>query len=299
MRVGLFILAIAFFPGIALAQTKEDVEKQRAQIRAFHECFFNLQSKKAISEESFTLSNRKVVKALARSDFERSAFVSADETLREVLSWEKSPYLWRLRHMKNTGKALMDAKDLTRWEVDSFGQIADTYFESNPSTFHIASHGLVEPDGSAAGLIKIGGEELDASETAELICKSMTVTTDEGDAAFNHVINAENQTYVVVVHSCHSAEGDNNFAKQLSLELSKFIKNVTVVGAPDVLFCAVDESGRYQEYVASSVKDIERRNPALKKWKAYRNGEDTGQGQYDYNETIRVIQSESGMGEYH
>lgn len=288
MRKVVILYFAVLFPVWAYAQTVEELE---AEIRHVHECFFNLRSQKQLCNESYTLSSGKVVHAMARNDFERSVFVSADETLREVLEWKESPYLWQLRHQKNGGKAIIDTQDLSKWEVDSFGMIAENYFKDSPSTFHIASHGLVDSDGTSAGLIKIGGQELNAAETAELIRQSMLVRTDKGDAPFDAIINVEHQEFVVVVHSCHSAEGEKNFASELSKELGKFLDNVTVVGAPDVVFCSLDENGQYQEYVTTKA-EVQNLNPGKKAWKAYKNGLDTGLGQQDYHATVKAIQSQ-------
>ena len=176
----------------------------------------------------------------------------------------------------------MDGKDLSEWEIESFDQIAQSYFKNSVSTYHIAAHGLVfEDTGEAANRILIDGQELDASETAELIIKSMQGT-------FHHVINAENQPFVVVVHCCHSAEGENNFSSQLSKVLAEYIPNVSVVGAPDVVYCQ-EKDGKYTEYVTTE-SETEKENPRKLRWKVYKNGVNTNQGKYDYLETVSSIQ---------
>ena len=250
------------------------------RIKWFHQCFIEI-SLPTSHEESITLSSGKVVNMLAQSDYERSAFVSVDKLLEDVHQWKLSPYLWQMNHSKNNS-AIMDGKDLSNWEIESFDQIAQSYFKNSVSTYHIAAHGLVfEDTGEALDRIKIGGQELDASETAELIIKSMQGT-------FHHVINAENQPFVVVVHCCHTAEGEDNFSSQLSKELAKYIPNVSVVGAPDVVRCEVKE-GKYTEFVTTK-SEAKKEDAQKLKWKVYKNGENTCQGKFDYLETVSAIQ---------
>lgn len=276
-RIFTIAIAACLCATLASAQTNEEYEKG---IRQFHECFYNKLSKPAVHEEEITLSTGKTVTSLAQSDYERSAFVSADNLLREVTDWKKSPFTWQMQHRKNN-KAVMDKQDLSSWERNSFDKISQQYFEGSNSTFHIAAHGLLgaEPDDDG---ILIGGQKLNAAETAELITLSM-----QND--FHDIINVEKQDFVVVLHSCNSASGENNFARQLSIELSKRLDNVSVVGAPDVVWCSMSADGGYDEYV-SSEEDARWYNPEKKNWRVYKNGADTGQGQQGYKETIKTIQ---------
>lgn len=261
-------------------QTKEDLKKQREQIIKFHECFYNQMAFPERYEPTVTLSTGKTIHMLSKIDYKRSAFVSVDKLMEDVREWEQSPYLWQLKHQKNN-RAIMDGRDLSDWEIDSFDQIARSYFKDCNSTFHIASHGLLDGTGTVGDGILIDGQILNAAETAELIHQLM-------DTSFHHIINTENQPFTVVVHSCHSAEGENNFAAQLSKELAKKIPNVAVVGAPDVVYCKM-EDGKYTEFVTSQ-EEAKRENPRNQKWQVYKNGENTGQGQYDYRETVSLIQ---------
>lgn len=263
------------------AQTEEDVRKLKEEIIKFHECFFNTVSLPKSHEETITLSSGKKITMLAQSDYKRSAFVSVDKLLEDVRQWKMSPYLWQMNHSKNNS-AIMDGKDLSEWEINSFNQIAESYFKNSVSTYHIAAHGLVYPTGEAANNILIGGQTLNAEETAELIINSMQGT-------FHHVINAEDQPFVVVVHCCHTAKGENNFASQLSKKLAEYIPNVSVVGASDLVYCEKTKDGKYTEFVTSE-DEAERENPQPMKWKVYKNGKETGQGRYGYLETVSAIQ---------
>lgn len=281
MKKILLLALMAVFSLSINAQTEEDVKKLKEEIIKFHECFFNTKSLPKSHEETITLSSGKTIKMLAQSDYKRSAFVSVDKLLEDVRQWKMSPYLWQMNHSKNNS-AIMDGKDLSEWEINSFNQIAESYFKNSVSTYHIAAHGLVYPTGEAANNILIGGQTLNAEETAELIINSMQGT-------FHHVINAEDQPFVVVVHCCHTAKGENNFASQLSKKLAEYIPNVSVVGASDLVYCEKTKDGKYTEFVTSE-DEAEGENPRPMKWKVYKNGKETDQGRYGYLETVSAIQ---------
>ncbi len=281
MKKILLLALMAVFSLSINAQTEEDVKKLKEKIIQFHECFFNTKSLPKSHEETITLSSGKKITMLAQSDYKRSAFVSVDKLLEDVRLWKVSPYLWQMNHSKNNS-AIMDGKDLSEWEINSFNQIAESYFKNSVSTYHIAAHGLVYPTGEAANNILIGGQTLNAEETAELIINSMQGT-------FHHVINAEDQPFVVVVHCCYTAKGENNFASQLSKKLAEYIPNVSVVGASDLVYCEKTKDGKYTEFVTSE-DEAERENPRPMKWKVYKNGIETDQGRYGYLETVSAIQ---------
>lgn len=281
MKKILLLALMAVFSLSIIAQTEEDVKKLKEEIIKFHECFYNTLSLPKSHEETITLSSGKKITMLAQSDYERSAFVSVDKLLEDVRLWKMSPYLWQRNHSKSNS-AIMDGKDLSEWEINSFNQIADSYFKNSVSTYHIAAHGLVDNTGAATNSILIGGQTLNASETAELIINSMQGT-------FHHVINAEDQPFVVVVHCCHTAEGENNFSSQLSKILAEYIPNVSVVGAPDVVYCWETEDGKYTEFITTE-DEWQKENPRQLKWKVYKNGKETDQGRYDYLETVSAIQ---------
>ena len=282
MKKMLLLALMAVFSLSINAQTEEDVRKLKEEIIKFHECFFNTVSLPKSHEETITLSSGKKINMLAQSDYKRSAFVSVDKLLEDVRLWKMSPYLWQRNHSKNNS-AIMDGKDLSDWEINSFNQIAESYFKNSVSTYHIAAHGLVYPQTTeATNNILIGGQTLNAAETAELIINSMQGT-------FHHVINAEDQPFVVVVHCCYSAQGENNFSSQLSKILAEYIPNVSVVGASDVVYCSKTKDGKYTEFVTTE-NEAERENPQPMKWKVYKNGIETDQGRYGYLETVSAIQ---------
>ena len=264
------------------AQTvKEDMtdEEYSERLLWLKGCFEKL-SRPAPHKETYTLSTGKTIELKAQSDYKRSAFVSADQLLQDLREWRQSPYTWQLRHRKNN-QAIMDGRDLSSWEVNGFDEISQAYFKDCQSTYHIAAHGLLSQDGMVGDGIMIDGQILNAAETAELIIKSMY---DQ----FHDIIAEEKQPFTVVVHSCNVAQGDNNFAAQLSKILSESIPNVAVVGAPDVVYCQIQD-GKYTEYV-STPTTIQTNNPVKQKWHVYRNGRNTGEGRYDYRETVQAIQ---------
>ena len=269
----------------ALSVNAQKTEKKLTQAELderiiwFHKCF-NEYSLPEPHKETYTLSTGKTIELKAQSDYKRSAFVSADQLLKDVTEWQQSPYMWQLKHRKNN-QAIMDGRDLSNWEINSFDQISQAYFKDCQSTYHIAAHGLLSQDGVVGDGIMIDGQILNAAETAELILKSM-------NESFHYIIDKEKQPFTVVVHSCNVAQGENNFAAQLSKILGDSIPNVAVVGAPDVVYCQIQD-GKYTEYV-STPTTIQTNNPVKQKWHVYRNGRNTGEGRYDYRETVQAIQ---------
>lgn len=276
------ILLLALYVLGANAQHVEDMtyDELVADLRWVRDCVIDKTLPKP-RVETITLSTGKDVRMLAHSDYEWSSFVSVDELLEDSRLLISSPYMWQMKHQKNNN-AIMDGTDLSNWEVNSFDQIAKSYFKDCVSTYHIAAHGLISETGSASNKIKIGGEELDASETAELIIKSMQ------DGANQHENFVEDMPFVVVVHCCHTADGEDNFASQLSKALAEYLPNISVVGAPDVVRCEMKD-GKYTEIVTTK-NEAEMENPEKLRWKVYKNGENTNQGQYDYLETVAAIQ---------
>lgn len=266
----LILLAGSFHTTLLAQQTLSQLNKQ---IAAFQKCF-NEMSRPALHDEVIRLSNGKIIRTRGQSDFSRSQFTSVDALLENVKLWKDSPYLWQARQ-KLGRKTLMDVNDLTDWEVKSLPSISSEYFEEGQSAFHIAAHGLVEPDGAPANAIQMGGETLNAQETAELILQSMC-------KEYHSLIEVKNEPFVVVLHCCHSAKGSNNFAQQLSKELSKYIKQVAVIGAPGIVYCEQTADGKYTESVTPQVGS-QQQLP----WKVYQNGTESMTGASDYKQTIR------------
>ena len=280
-------------------QEKIHQEEQRTvetlrKIKVVYDCFREASDPKPRSE-NFILSSGKKVSSIVQCDFGNQKFLSADEMLRDISLWKNSPYLWKLKHRKGS-KMLSDDRDLSEWEINSVDKIAKTYFEEGDAVFHIAAHGLVYQDNTPANCIRVGGQDLDAAETAELIKLSWKGPFKE--SVFHQLINLnqseqifeKQQPFTIVVHSCHSAEGEDNFAQQLSVELSKYLDNVRVIGAPDVVWCT-EINGKYTEEISSMNAKGEPVGPP-KRWRVYKNGQDTGQGEFDYRSTVRRIQSE-------
>ena len=249
-------------------------------LRHMQKCFYGTLPVPNPHNESVTLKNGKKVSFIAQSDYERTSFVSADQFLRDIREWKESPYLWQMKRMKNN-LAISDAKDLSQWEIDNFDKISQSYFDGNVSAFHIAAHGLLESPGKAANTIKVGGQELNPAETAELIANTMQHN-------FHLLVGALEPNFVVVIHSCHSADGEDNFASRLSKELAEYFPNVSVVGAPQLVYCTIQD-GKYTEYI-STESELKKENPTNYKWKVYKNGQNTGQGTYDYQSTVKAIQ---------
>ena len=267
-----------FFGGISLcavAQTKEEILDK--QILEYWECFKKL-SKPAPHDQVITLSNGKQIGLLSQTDFARSAFVSVDQLLKDMQLWYNSTYLWQSRQKKST-TTLMDTHEISEWELNSLGEISDEYFKSGDNTYHVVAHGLVNSNGISAGSISMGGQTLDAKETAELILLQM-------EEKYQIMLNTRKQPFVVVLHSCNSAQGENSFAKQLSEELAKQIDNVAVVGAPDAVYAEMDENGKYTEMV-SSVRAIKQNKPERKNWLVFQNGKQAMQGTPDYKSTVK------------
>lgn len=262
------------------AQLNAQIARNNAILLEYQKCFHDNFSNPNPHKETYTLSSGKVVSALAQSDYGRSQFTSVDEFIEDVKLWSDSPYLWELKHKKSS-KALSDDRDLSKWEIDSFSQISQEYFSEGGETFHIAAHGLVDERNAATNQIRIGGQDLNAQETAEFILKSM-------HDVFHNILNAGSKPFTIVIHSCHSAEGPNNFTQELSRILGKDIKNLYVVGAPDVVYCNI-ENGKYNEYIAERGNTYNP-NPNKKNWAVYKNGGIVELGRQTYQETIRQIQ---------
>lgn len=243
------------------------------QILSFQKCLEE-NTRPELHEETIKLSNGKIIRTKAQSDFARSQFTSIDAVLEDLMLWKDSPYLWEAKRQK-TKKTLMDTQDLTDWEVNSLETISKEYFKEGNSAFHLAAHGLVDPDGAPANAIQMGGETLNAKETAELILKSMA-------NVYHNLIEVKNEPFVIVLHCCNTANGDNNFAQQLSVEMSKYIKQVAVIGAPGVVYCEKTSDGKYTESVTPYVGSNQQQN-----WKVYKNGSEHMEGQTDYKSTIR------------
>ena len=260
--------------------TREQLEKKKQEMLKYKHCIFENLSKPETHQETYELKSGKTISVLSQSDYSRDAFATTDEILKEFAEWKNSPYYYRLNH-RTSGKALLDSEEMDMWVKNSFDKIAKSYFEDNKDSFHITAHGLTGADG-AGDKIRINGQELDAKETAELVFASML-------EEYNTILNIQDKPFTIVLHSCNTAAGDNNFAMQLSRELSSKLDNVYVVGAPDYVWANITPEGKYEEYVASE-DGVKWYTPEKKNWVVYKNGKDTGQGRQGYSETLKTIQ---------
>lgn len=236
------------------AQTLEEINRQ---ILEYQRCF-NEYSKLTPQDNVYKLPNNKNVSVVEQTDFSMAKFVSMDKNL------------------ENVNLMLMDKRDLPKWEVRSAKTIMKEYFRQ-PNTFHIAAHGLEDPNGTSTQTILMGGQSLTAKETAVLMLETMQ--------DYNIILDAKEVPFSVVIHSCKSGMGDNSFAQQLSAILSESIENVAVIAAPDLILTTLDESGKYSEAVISSPKNTS--PSSWKNWKIFKNGMSYMEGTTDYKTTIQ------------
>jgi len=258
---------------------QSEVEQLKEQILAYQKCV----EEKSLPDYHHVkrvLSNGKIINVAEQTDFFRytERFTSVDAFLENPEEWVNSVYMSQVK--KGSNKGLIDTNGLSEWEVNNIRAISNEYFKSTDNTFHIVAHGLINPHGNSANKLLMGGQELNAKEIGELILQTM-----EG---VNHILlNAAEKPFVIVLHSCNSAEGENSFAQQLSAELSKSIDNVAVVGAPDAIYCEMDEKGNYTEKV-SSISAIKRNQPERKNWLVFQNGKEVIEGTADYKTTVKT-----------
>lgn len=264
-----FLLPFAL-PLPAMAQSLADIE---AEILALKECV-ELSSLPDFHKAEHMLSSGKNVAVFEQSDFERSAFSTVDSFIENIGEFlDSSPFFCDRK------KLLMDPYDLSEWEKEGIRKISNEYFKNGGNNFHLAAHGLVAPDGSSSG-IRIGGEDLNAEETAELIIKSM--------GGVNHVLlNAAHEPFTVVLHCCNSGKGEDSFAARLSLALEEYLDDVAVIAAPDIVYCTEDEDGNYTERIASaeSIDKGSFEQDALN-WLVFKSGDMVMTGTKDYGTTV-------------
>ena len=261
-----------FLCGSLPAQTVEDLKQE---LQKFQECFEELSMPQAHNKE-YVLSNGKQVSLLEQNDFKRAAFVSVDALLERVKAWKESPFA----AVSQERKTLMDGQDLSNWEINGIRDISNEYFNQGDDAFHIAAHGLVDQSDLSSQGIKMGGQTLNAEEAAELIILSMN--------GYHNMLNIERKPFTVVLHCCSSGKGEDNFASRLSVALAKQIENVAVVAAPDIVYCAMDDKGKYTEYVTSDAA-IKRKNVTDEKqnWRVFKSGTSYMEGTVDYKTTVQ------------
>lgn len=272
----LFVMFLLMPFGSLHAQTEAELD---AAILEFKRCFEKL-SMPEVHNSTYELSTGKRIRVLAQSDFERSAFSTVDAMLENIDKLKDSFFFSANR------KLLMDGKDLSKWEVESIRDISNEYFKTGEYAFHLAAHGLVNPDGTSSEGVKIDGQELNADETAELLLLSM-------EKNYHHVLNSMYKPFTVVLHCCNSAKGTNSFAARLSAALSKHLDNVAVVAAPDIVYCTQDANGKYTERVTSenAIKNGSY-DKEKKDWIVFKNGAKLMTGTTDYGTTVEKYLSE-------
>lgn len=260
---------------------QKTVEEVKRELKAFQECFEKLPMP-WVHTKDYVLSNGKQISLLEQSDFKRAAFASADALLERVKAWKES----RFMSVDPGRKTLMDGQDLSNWEINNIRDISNEYFKDSKNAFHLAAHGLVDEAGVSTQTIKMGGQTLNAKEAAELIVLSLQ--------GYHNYLNIDQEPFTIVLHSCSSGKGDNSFAAQLSSELAKQIDNVAVVAAPDIVYCTMNEQGKYTECVISN-DAIKRNNVAGEKqnWRVFKNGRTFLTGTADYKSTVgKYLKSE-------
>lgn len=272
MKKASWFICLLLLCGSLFAQT---VEELKQELQKFQECFEALSMPQAHHKE-YVLSNGKRISLLEQNDYKRVAFVSADALLERVKAWKES----RFMSIDKGRKTLMDGKDLSEWEINGIRDISNEYFNQDDRAFHIAAHGLIDQSDLSSQGIKIGGQTLNAEEAAELIILSM--------GGYHNMLNIDRKPFTVVLHCCSSGKGENNFASRLSAALAKQIDNVAVVAAPDIVYCTVDEKGKYTECVTSDAA-IQRKNVAGEKqnWRVFKNGVSYMMGTTDYKTTVQ------------
>ena len=236
---------------------EEEIEALRAEILAYQKCFTDRSILKT-SKMSSRLPDGTDIDVLVRSDYTNERFVQGD---------------MRLTDLKI---ALVDQKDEF---MDKYAEeIMDEYFSTGPG-FHILAHGIRNPEGPAQ-TISMDGRELNAEQVAGLILEQL--------GGYQHIINALETPFPIVVHSCNAGKGEDCFGAQLSKILKKSMLNVSVIAAPGVVQATVRNSTRipdderYQEYVSDE------NNRARYKWNIFIDGTRISGGD-TYKDTMALV----------
>ncbi|MBR1521749.1 MAG: hypothetical protein IJ635_11005 [Bacteroidaceae bacterium] len=239
----------------AQAQSKKQ-QKQLAELMQelenFQDCFDG-QSAPQVHDNAYHLGEVEVP-VVEQTDFTKGAFHFSQVT----------PDL-------NVRVALVDDKNLSDWERRNARQICEEYFRGGPG-FHIAAHGLEDPENAANDKLLIGGQELTPEQTADMIMQCLN--------GYEILTKYRKEPFPVVLHSCLSGEGENGFAAQLSEILSKKIENVAVIAAPNLVMCQMDNAGGYNEYI------VDKAGHKGGRWNVFQNGRIAMQGTLDYKSTV-------------
>ena len=241
----LLILVLLGSSTIAKAQLSE-TEKQ---ILEYDNCFRQF-SRPAVHDNTYNVGGQQIP-VVEKTDFATKQFSQVDPQL------------------NNVKLMLMDNRDLSRWERTNARTICESYFADGKPGFHIAAHGLQDPEDGDK--IQVGGKFLSPEETADLIMQTLN--------DYEIVMNARKMPFPIVLHTCNSGNGgENSFAAKLSSILTERISNVAVIASPDIVRCTMDENG-YNEYV-------ETRN-GKGNWLVFQNGKQTMTGTTDYKSTVK------------
>lgn len=238
---------------------EEKIEALRAEILEYQKCFTDRSILKT-SKMTSSLPDGTNIDVLVRSDYTKERFVQADT---------------RLTNLKI---ALVDQKDKF---MDKYAEeIMDDYFSTGPG-FHILAHGVSNPN-EPAKTISMDGRELNAEQVAAVILEQL--------GGYQHIINALETPFPIVVHSCNAGKGEDCFGAQLSKILKESMLNVSVIAAPGVVQATVRNSDRilaeerYQEYVSDD-NDYVRY-----KWNIFIDGTRVS-GCNTYKDTMKLINS--------
>lgn len=256
-RLLLSIVVLSLWIGGTLAQgvpDERELTEAEKKILAYEACFERQFSKPETHDASYKIGGRRVP-VVEMTRYATRQFVQADPLL------------------DNVKLMLMDNKDLPQWVRLNARAICESYFADGQPGFHIAAHGLQEDGDGSADKIKMGGEDLTAEETADLIMQTLN--------DYEICMNVKRQPFPVVLHTCGSAKGgDNSFAAKLSAILSKRIDNVAVIAASNDVICRM-EGNRYSEYVEGSMRGRHGN------WLVFKNGQQAMEGTSDYKSTVK------------
>ncbi|MBP3639735.1 MAG: hypothetical protein J6J20_07615 [Muribaculaceae bacterium] len=263
-KILFLILLPAMLAPAVYAQTEAEMEELRQQVLYYKKCFPK-KSVLATTSTNYITDAGKVVPVKIRSDFGAENFVQMDGGLKKV--------------------NFMFGDSGDDYINRNIEDIFDDYAECSPA-FHVVGHSIADPNGSAQ-TIRMGGMDLNAKEVAEIIIKQL-----EG---YEHILNAEERPFPVVIHSCNAGKGDNSFAEQLSRHLAESILDVRVIAPSGVLYSErmterdlKDGSTRtvYTEKVAGTSGFTTGADAGT--WEVFTNGK-CSHGRKDYKSTVREV----------
>jgi hypothetical protein len=247
MKARLIILIAAAIGSLNVSMAQKQINDE---ILKFKDCFTQF-SNPAVHENSYNV-NGKQVPVIEKTDFATKQFAQVDPQL------------------NNVKLMLLDNRDLSSWERTNARTICESYFADGQPGFHIAAHGLQDPEDGDK--VKVGGKFLNPEETADLIMQTLN--------DFDIILDAEKKPFPIVLHTCKSGNGgENSFAAKLSSILTEKISNVAVIASPDIVRCTIDGND-YNEYVET--------RHGKGNWLVFQNGKQTLTGTTDYKSTVNA-----------